>query len=101
MTVEAYVTLDVVPASLKAQIAGGDRAMPTIAPLLLDASASIDPDNSTVPFVFKWRCVVMPDLFPCTDKLDQLVVIPEVGIHEIKVPTLCTLAPAALFSVSW
>ena len=88
MTVEAFVTLDVVPASLKAQIAGGDRAMPTIAPLLLDASASIDPDNSTVPFVFKWRCVVMPDLLPCTDKLDQLVVVPDVGIHEIKVPIM-------------
>eukprot|EP00658_Telonema_sp_P-2_P078218 TRINITY_DN7271_c0_g1_i7.p1 TRINITY_DN7271_c0_g1~~TRINITY_DN7271_c0_g1_i7.p1 ORF type:complete len:1550 (-),score=321.43 TRINITY_DN7271_c0_g1_i7:263-4912(-) len=78
---QAFVTLTVVPAALKALIAGGDRAIPTTQPLVLDATKSIDPDNSSFPFSYNWTCQMMPDLNPCQDKLE----VPVVLGHESRV----------------
>lgn len=86
MAVEALVTLDVVPATLVAQIAGGDRALPTIEPLVLDATSSIDPDNSSIPFNYNWTCVTIPDLNPCENKLEERVTMPSGPVGAFTIP---------------
>ena len=52
----ATAWVSVVPNDLVAVISGGSRKVGSSAPLVLDATASYDPDNVTAPLVFNWSC---------------------------------------------
>ncbi|DAZ95472.1 TPA: hypothetical protein N0F65_002157 [Lagenidium giganteum] len=52
----ATVELTVLPSPLSAQVLGGDREWGTTQNLTLDATQSLDPDNSSVPMQYQWNC---------------------------------------------
>lgn len=63
------LTIIVISQPLVALIAGGSRAVGADTAFTLDASSSLDPDASALPFIFTWSCHSGNQ--PCTNVITQ------------------------------
>eukprot|EP00003_Mantamonas_plastica_P002500 TRINITY_DN1189_c0_g1_i3.p1 TRINITY_DN1189_c0_g1~~TRINITY_DN1189_c0_g1_i3.p1 ORF type:complete len:2400 (-),score=855.86 TRINITY_DN1189_c0_g1_i3:116-6346(-) len=65
------ISVQVVPSAITAVIANGNRAISVGSALVLDASKSVDPDNSGDAWTYTWTCVVAGTNNPCRDNQDS------------------------------